>query len=48
MKSKINCKPDNNVIYTDELNSYSRLSKENFAHGVFAKEISLYSYDSVR
>ena len=25
---------DNTVVYTDELSSYSRLSKENFAHGV--------------
>lgn len=25
---------ENTVIYTDELSSYSRLSKENFAHGV--------------
>ncbi len=25
---------DNTVVYTDELSSYSRLSKENFSHGV--------------
>ena len=25
---------ENTVVYTDELNSYSRLSKENFTHGV--------------